>query len=123
MEWAGWDGSAEAGQVVEIDGWRVRSSARLPTIADARAWVLDRLAADVAQAIGRLRAVRRGEQVTVKIYGLLPLVGHGIRIDEFRHEHEGRAADNIKTRAAVAAGVIHMNEHTTRRALSDFVLR
>ncbi len=54
---------------------------------------------------------------------LLPLVGHGIRIDEFRHEHEGRAADNIKTRAAVAAGVIHMDEHTTRRALSDFVLR
>lgn len=123
VEWADWDGSASAGPTVETDGWRVRSAARLPTCPDARAWLLDRLAADVAQAIGRLRAVRRTEPVTVEIYGLLPLVGHGIRINEFRHEREGWAADNIKTRAAVAAGVIHMDEHTTRWALSDFVLR
>ena len=123
VEWADWDGSAEAGQVVEIDGWRVRSAARLPSVPDARAWLLDRLAADVAQAIGRLRAVRRTEPVTVEIYGLLPLVGHGIKIDEFRHERQGRAADNLKTRTAVAAGVINMGEHLTRAKLSDFVLR
>ena len=123
VEWADWDGSAEAGQVVEIDGWRVRSAARLPSVPDARAWLLDRLAADVAQAIGRLRAVRRTEPVTVEIYGLLPLVGHGIKIDEFRHERQGRAADNLKTRTAVAAGVINMGAHMTRAKLSDFVLR
>lgn len=123
VEWPAWDGDAAQGQVVQTDGWRVRSAARLPTVPAARVWLLDRLAADVAQAIGRLRAVRRNEPVSVEIYGMLPLVGHGIKIDEFRHEREGRAADNLKTRAAVAAGVIHMDEHATRARLSDFVLR
>lgn len=123
VHWEAWDGSTSRGQTVAIDGWRLRVEAPLPTVPDARAWLLDRLAADVAQAIGRLRAVRRDEQVTVEIYGMLPLVGHGISIDEFRHEREGRAADNLKTRATVAAGVLYMGEHLTRRALSDFVLR
>ena len=122
VEWAEWDGAAVGGQTVEINGWKVRSAARLPTEPQARAWLLDRVAGDVAQAIGRLRAVRRAELVTVEIYGMLPLVGHGIRIDEFRHEREGRAADGLRMRAAVAAGVLHLGEHLTRARLSDFVL-
>ena len=123
VHWLAWDGSTSRGQTVGIDGWTLRVEAPLPTVPDARAWLLDRLAADTAQAIGRLRAVRRDKPVKVEIYSMLPLVGHGLRIDNFYHEKEGRAADSLTTRAAVAAGVLSMGEHMTRAKLSDFVLR
>ncbi len=123
VHWEAGDGSTSRGQAVDIDGWTLCVEAPLPTVPDARAWLLDRLAADTAQAIGRLRAVRRDKPVKVEIYSMLPLVGHGLRIDNFYHEKEGRAADNLTTRAAVAAGVISLGERMTRQKLSDFVLR
>ena len=123
VEWADWDGSASAGQVVETDGWRIRSAARLPTEPQARAWLLDRLAADVAQGIGRLRAVRRTRPVTVEIYGLLPLVGHGLHVDEIRLESRGRLHTKTRARAIIAQGVADLGEARTRAKLVEYFQR
>ena len=123
VEWAGWDGSASAGQIVETDGWRVRPAARLPTEPQARAWLLDRLAADVAQGVGRLRAVRRSSPVTVEIYGLLPLVGHGLHVNEIRLESQGRLHNRTRARAVIAQGVADLGEARTRAKLVEYFQR
>ena len=123
IDWPDWDGSASAGQVVPTDGWRIRSAARLPIEPQARAWLLDRLAADVAQGVGRLRAVRRAKPVTVEIYGLLPLVGHGIHIDEIQMESQGRLANKTRARAVLARGVVDLGEARTRAKLVEYFRR
>ena len=123
VEWADWDGDATQGQITEIDDWRLRIGAHLPTVPQARAWVLDRLAADTAQGIARLRAVRRKKPVTVEIYGLLPLVGHGIHVDEIRLEPEGRLANKTRSRAVLAQGVVDLGEARTRAQLVEFFKR
>ena len=123
VEWADWDGAATQGQTVETDGWRLRIGAHLPTVPQARAWVLDRLAADTAQGIARLRAVRRTKPVTVEIYGLLPLVGHGITVDEIQMESQGRLANKTRARAVLAQGVVDLGEARTRAKLVEYFRR
>ena len=120
VEWADWDGSATQGQTVEIDGWRLRIGAHLPTVPQARAWLLDRLAADIAQAIGRLRAVRRKKPVTVEIYGFLPIAGHGIYVDEMRLEDRGRLYNKTRARAVIAQGIADLGEARTRAKLMEY---
>ena len=123
VEWADWDGAATQGQTVDTDGWRLRIGAHLPTVPQARAWVVDRLAADTAQGIARLRAVRRTKPVTVEIYGLLPLVGHGLHVDEIRLESEGRLANKTRARAVLAQGVVDLGEARTRVKLIEYFKR
>ena len=121
IDWADWDGSTNPGLVVPTDGWGIRSAARLPTEPQARAWLLDRLAADVAQGVGRLRAVRRTEPVEVEVYGLLPLVGHGLRIEDVRLERAGRARQKTTTRKLVSEAIVDLGEQRTRKGISDYV--
>ncbi len=123
VEWADWDGAAAQGQTVETDGWRLRIGAHLPTVPQALAWVLDRLAADTAQAIGRLRSVRRDRPVTVEVYGLLPLVGHGIHVEEMRLESHGRLHNKTRARAVIAQGVADLGEARTRAKLMEYFKR
>jgi len=57
-----WDGSVIAGpQEIETNGGETGLTTHfpMPTVADARAFVLDQVNAQIAQAIGRLRGVRR----------------------------------------------------------------
>ncbi|MBU2816806.1 hypothetical protein HF282_04785, partial [Acidithiobacillus ferrooxidans] len=57
-----WDGSVIAGpQEIETNGGETLLTTHfpMPTVADARAFVLDQVNAQIAQAIGRLRGVRR----------------------------------------------------------------
>lgn len=123
VEWAEWDGAATQGQTVETDGWRLRIGAHLPAVPQARVWLLDRLAADVAQAIGRLRAVRRARPGAVEVYGLLPLVGHGIHVEEMRLESHGRLHNKTRARAVIAQGVVDLGEARTRAKLMDYFKR
>ena len=125
---ADWDGAAEKNQIIETtDGWRRRVPTYLPTCPDARMLVLDRIGADVAQAVARLRSVRAGcgedsrAAVTVEFYGFFPLSGHGLRVDEIRLESQGRAHQRVEIAAAVGEGVSELGEDRTRRGLSDFV--
>ncbi|EGQ63021.1 hypothetical protein GGI1_16554 [Acidithiobacillus sp. GGI-221] len=56
-----WDGSVEKGQTIATNGGEdeLDCSFPLPTVADARKYVLSSLNAQIAQGIGRLRGVRR----------------------------------------------------------------
>ncbi len=58
-----WDGSVEKGQTIATNGGEdeLDCSFPLPTVADARKYVLSSLNAQIAQGIGRLRGVRRTE--------------------------------------------------------------
>lgn len=59
-----WDGTVEKGQVIKVNGGEdeIVCSFPLPTVADARAFVLSQINAAIAQGIGRLRGVRRTEE-------------------------------------------------------------
>jgi hypothetical protein len=59
-----WDGSVEKGQTIATNGGEdeLDCSFPLPTVADARKYVLSSLNAQIAQGIGRLRGVRRTEE-------------------------------------------------------------
>lgn len=59
-----WDGSVEKGQTIATNGGEdeLDCSYPLPTVADARRFVLSNVNAQIAQGIGRLRGVRRNEE-------------------------------------------------------------
>ena len=59
-----WDGSVEKGQTIATNGGEdeLDSSYPLPTVADARRYILSSVNAQIAQGIGRLRGVRRTEE-------------------------------------------------------------
>ena len=59
-----WDGSVEKGQTIATNGGEdeLDCSFPLPTVADARKYVLSSLNAQIAQGVGRLRGVRRTEE-------------------------------------------------------------
>jgi hypothetical protein len=66
MKWYGveleeWDGSVIKPQEIETNGGEtlLTTNFPMPTVADARAFILDSVNAQIAQAIGRLRGVRR----------------------------------------------------------------
>jgi hypothetical protein len=92
-------------------------------VKEARDWLLRQVGADVFQAIGRLRAVWATEPVQVEIYGLLPIVGFGMHVDEFRLEPQGRLAKKTKARAVIAQGVVDLGEQRTRAKLVDYFQR
>ncbi|MBU2769016.1 hypothetical protein HAP94_23355, partial [Acidithiobacillus ferrivorans] len=59
-----WDGSVEKDQTIATNGSEdeLDCSFPLPTVADARRYVLSDINAQIAQGIGRLRGVRRTEE-------------------------------------------------------------
>lgn len=67
-----WDGSVEKGQTIATNGGEdeLDSSFPLPTVADARKYVLSSVNAQIAQGVGRLRGVRRteGNPAEVAVY-------------------------------------------------------
>jgi hypothetical protein len=127
IEWKAWSGEVIKHAWIEIAGGKeVQSAAPLPDVADARAWLLDKMAAQTAQAVGRLRGVRRTEQVTVDIFGAIPLKGHGIEIAE-AHLAPGRMSDRATRTTQVAAAIVHLiderAEMPTRRDVADYLTR
>jgi hypothetical protein len=127
IEWKPWSGEVIKHAWIEIAGGReVQSAAPLPDVEDARAWLLDKMAAQTAQAVGRLRGVRRTEQVTVDIIGAIPLKGHGIEIAE-AHLAPGRMADRATRTTQVAAAIVHLiderAEMPTRRDVAEYLQR
>ena len=123
VERAVWGGSSSRGQWVREAGWEKRISTWLPDEPDARAWLLDRIGADFAQAIARGRGVRRTvtNPLAVDVYAWVPLVGHGLQVDEIVVETASRHGRRTEALAVVAEGVAEISEHRTRKALSDFV--
>ena len=121
IELAPWNGE-RCKEMVPMGQWEILPAAQLPAVKDARDWLLGELNAEVAQAIGRLRAVQRpGESLLVEIYGFLPIVGHGLKVDEIRLENHGRLYNKTKIRAALAAGVVELGEQRTRAKLVAFI--
>ena len=109
---------------VPMGPWEILPAAQLPAVKDARDWLLGELNAEVAQAVGRLRAVQRpNENLLVEIYGFLPISGHGLKVDEIRLEATGRLHDKTRIRSALAAGVVDLGEARTRTKLVDYVKR
>ncbi|MBE7567667.1 hypothetical protein [Acidithiobacillus sp. HP-11] len=83
IHWPEWDGSVTRSQVILTNGGETRNTINfpLPTVAEARAFVLDSVNAQIAQGIGRWRGVRRTAENAVGIYlfmGDFPVaaVGH-----------------------------------------------
>ena len=64
-----WDGSVEKGQTIATNGGEdeMDSSFPLPTVADARRYILSEINAQIAQGIGRLRGVWRTEENTALV--------------------------------------------------------
>ncbi|MDD4937351.1 MAG: hypothetical protein PHT60_16430, partial [Acidiphilium sp.] len=76
----------------------------LPTEPTARSWLIDKWTADAAQAAGRLRACRSDRTVECRIYGAVPLQGHGVVVDDFVTE-PGRTRTRAAVRYAIAAAI------------------
>ncbi len=116
----GWDGKT-ARYIIE---GRPGSAVRLPTDPHIRAWLIDRVSAEAAQAIGRGRGCWHTAQnpLEVIIHSSFPVLGHGIQIHKVQLG-PGRLATRVDTRQAVAAGIVDMGEAYTKKGISDFVYR
>ncbi|MBU2750325.1 hypothetical protein HER14_05070 [Acidithiobacillus thiooxidans] len=70
IDWPEWDGSVTRGQAILTNGGEtsITTNFPLPTVAEARAFVLDSVNAQIAQGIGRWRGVRRTVENAVEIY-------------------------------------------------------
>ncbi|MHB8253796.1 MAG: toprim domain-containing protein [Acidiferrobacter sp.] len=115
-----WNGERSR-EWVATDGWEIMPAAGLPAVKEARDWLLRELNAEIMQAVGRLRAVWATEPVTVELYGFLPIVGFGLRVDEIRLERTGRMPTKVKTLQTRAQAVVELGADAPRRAVSDFM--
>jgi hypothetical protein len=64
----------------------VQSRLPLPADPHIRAWLLDRVTAETVQAIGRARGANASSEITVRVFGGVPLAGlgeHGLRVAEY----------------------------------------
>jgi hypothetical protein len=116
VAWSEWDGSVEENVEVEIAGGHiVRSTLNLPTCEDARKWLLDRLAIEVSQTIGRLRAVQRSnEALQVVIHGAVPILGHDVIVNELQIG-SGRARNQALRDAGVMAEIVQMKKTSVNK--------
>lgn len=114
-----WSGETSTNQAIDmLDGSRITFPGHLPTVADARVWLIDRVSAQVAQAEGRLRLSRREDDTAiVEIHTPFPIQGHGIRIDQ-RIVGTSRASKKIKDRQ-VTAEVLDIAAHATAAEIVD----
>ncbi len=114
-----WDGSTTR-EWVKTDTHEMIAAARLPSVADARDWLIRALNAEIMQGVGRLRAVQATSPLLVEIYGFLPIQGFGLRVNEIRLERSGRAYSKTNARAIVAQGVTDLGEARTRSKLQEY---
>ena len=116
-EWTG----ERSKEWVPMGQFEILPAAQLPSVKEARDWLLGELNAEVAQAVGRLRAVQRpDEDLLVEIYGFLPIVGHGLHINEIQMEEKGRLHAKTRARAVIAQGVADLGEARTRAKLQEY---
>jgi hypothetical protein len=86
--WPAWPEDAavvEGAWVCEGDK-EVQSRLPLPADPNIRGWLLDRVAAETIQAIGRARGANASSEITVRVFGGVPLAGlgeHGLRVAEY----------------------------------------
>lgn len=112
-----WNGETSKNQIIVMeDGSKIAFPGPLPTVEDAKAWLIDRVSGQVGQAIGRLRLCRRtDDSAVVEIHTPFPVMGHGIRIDK-RITGSGRAGKKIENIQKVAE-VIDIAEHSTAKEI------
>ena len=129
--WPEWPDNME----METGAWimegthQVQSMLPLPSDPHIRKWLLDTIASETVQAIGRVRGANLdpNNPVTITIYGGVPLAGlgdHGLVVDRYEADdpkigasRSGRALD---ARQAIAAAMT-AGERTIR-AIQDWVM-
>jgi hypothetical protein len=123
--WEPWNGETIDHEWVEIHGGReIKSKMPLPTVDDARDWIIDKITALAAQAVGRLRAVRHTTPLEVHIFGAVPLIGHGIQVDKFDTITGRLTALRDRTEQIAAALLTHFNDRggkASRAAIAAFI--
>lgn len=124
--WGKWGGAVKRAAWVKIANKReIRSALPLPDSEDAAKWTLDQISASVAQAIGRLRAVRRPQEaLSVEIWGAVPVLGHGIEITDFalatgKLSQRAESIEQIAEAARVIA--IDTGKSPTRRMIAAII--
>jgi len=112
-----WNGETSRNQIVVMeDGSKIAFPGPLPTVQDAKKWLIDRVSGQVGQAIGRLRLCRRtNDSAIVEIHTPFPVQGHGIRIDQ-RITGSGRVGKKIEDIQKVAE-IIDITEHATAKEI------
>ena len=135
-DWPEWNGSMSTGHWVrETPDYEAQSRIALPDDTIARDYFIQLATNETVQAIGRLRAANRdGEQLTVHIFGGLPLAGleeHGLSVTQYARDIDGKARreEQVWVRKQVAqqrldAAVIDLasrGEKITRRSLAEAV--
>lgn len=86
--WPNWPETAATADGVWIaeGSHEVQSRLPLPEDPHIRAWLLDRITAETVQAIGRVRGANSSREITVRIFGGVPLEGlgaHGLQVAEY----------------------------------------
>ncbi len=124
-----WDGSQARGQdVVGLNGfkWPI-CNAWLPTVADAREWLHDKVEASVAQGWARFRHLRPNgrDKIRWDIRTNFPITGrHGLEITDIKLAEKGRAAQTLKVEMAIAQQTKAIEDekgHATYREIRDRV--
>ena len=88
-DWPEWDDDdpMPIRQIVRVGGTDVAWAGRLPADDHLRAWVLDYYGRSIAQAVGRLRGIRRDDAPVVVMLGPTPdLSAYGIHVEVFDGE-------------------------------------
>ncbi|MBU2758344.1 hypothetical protein HFU97_13210, partial [Acidithiobacillus sp. BN09-2] len=120
--WPSWpdDFATEKGAWVDEGGTMVQSRHPLPVDPHIREWLLSRVTAETVQAIGRARAVNSDREITVRIFGGIPLAGlgrYGLEVSSYEDDpaelgrthaqHNQEQANAARERFAMAAaGVV-----------------
>ena len=117
-----WDGSTSR-DWVQTDSHEMIPAARLPLVKDARDWLIRALNAEIMQGVGRLRAVQAKSPVLVEIYGLLPIQGFGLKVDQILLERTGRVRQKTRAHNMVASAILTLGEARTRKGISDYIFQ
>ncbi|MHB8346694.1 MAG: toprim domain-containing protein [Acidiferrobacterales bacterium] len=122
-DWPEWPDDMKMGSDTWINesGTEVQSRHPMPADPRIRAWLLDIIGAETAQAIGRARGANLTEPVTVRIFGGWPLADigrYGLSIDSYEHDPvdlgPSRAGTALDARQMIA-GAMNAGERTIRR--------
>ena len=118
-----WNGETIKNEWVTTDTHKLIPAARIPKVKAARDWLIRYINSDLMQAVGRFRDLLADGPVIIDIYGLMPIQGFGLHVNEIRLERSGRAYQKTSARAVIAAGVADLGEARTRAKLMDYFKR
>ncbi len=122
-DWPEWpdDMAMQDGEWIDESGTEVQSRHPMPADPRIRAWLLDIIGAETAQAIGRARGANLAEPVTVRIFGGWPLANigqYGLWIDGYEQDPadlgSSRSGTALDARQMIA-GAVNAGERTIRR--------